>query len=235
MRKHPFITDSYFHIYNRGVDKRDIFIDEKDVERFLLCMKLFSYKDPVGSLELALREQESNIDVRRLQISEDKKRLISVVEYCLNPNHFHFILKQEIDGGISEFMKRLQGGYTRYFNDKNSRSGALLQGKFKSNYAEKENYFEMLFAYVMWNYNVHNIPKNKLKLVRSSEKEYEKNNFYIINPKEGNKFLEWFGGYKSFFQYGEEIINTVRESRGKKFLREDHNNLKETNFDFNDD
>ena len=67
MRKHPFINGSYYHIYNRGVDKRDIFIEEKDVERFLLCMKLFSYKDPVGSVELALREQEPNVDVRRLQ------------------------------------------------------------------------------------------------------------------------------------------------------------------------
>ena len=124
MRKHPFISGSYFHVYNRGVDKRDIFMDEKDVERFLLCMKLFSYKDPVGSLELALREQKSFVDVRHLQISENKKRFVSIVEYCLNPNHFHFILKQEIDGGISEFMKRLQGGYTRYFNDKNRRSGA---------------------------------------------------------------------------------------------------------------
>jgi hypothetical protein len=67
MRKHPFITGSYFHVYNRGVDKRDIFMDQKDVERFLMCMKLFAYIDAVGSLELALREQEPLVDVRRLQ------------------------------------------------------------------------------------------------------------------------------------------------------------------------
>lgn len=235
MRKHPFITGSYFHIYNRGVDKRDIFMESKDVERFLLCMKLFSYKDPVGSLELALREQEPFVDVRRLQVPESKKRLVSIIEYCLNPNHFHFILKQEVDGGISEFMKRLQGGYTRYFNDKNNRSGALLQGKFKSSYAEKENYFEMLFAYVMWNYKVHSIPKNKLKLVRSSEEEYEKSNFYVINSKEGKFFLDWFGGYKNFFQHGKEIIDIVRENRGKKALRDENDNFKEVHFDFNDD
>lgn len=233
MRKHSFITGSYFHIYNRGVDKRDIFMDEKDVERFLLCIKLFSYKDPVGSLELALREQEPFVDVQRLQIPADRKRLVSIIEYCLNPNHFHFILKQEIDGGISEFMKRLQGGYTRYFNDKNNRTGALLQGKFKSSYAEKENYFEMLFAYVMWNYKVHDISKNKLKLVRSSEEEYKTANFYIINPKEGKKFLEWFGGYKNFLRHGKEIINIVRESRDKRSLQDD--STEKISFDFNDD
>ena len=232
MRKHPFITGSYFHIYNRGVDKRDIFMNEKDIERFLLCMKLFAYKDAVGSLELALREQKQFVDVRRLQVS-NKERLVSFVEYCLNPNHFYFILKQEIDEGISEFMKRLQGGYTRYFNDKNDRSGSLLQGKFKSNYAEKENYFEMLFAYVMWNYKVHNISKNKLKLVRSSEEEYRTGNFYLINPKEGNKFLKWFGGYKNFFKHGIEMVDIVRENRGKKSLKIDEK--EEASFDFNDD
>lgn len=233
MRKHSFITGSYFHIYNRGVDKRDIFINEKDVERFLLCMKLFSYKDPVRSLQLALREQKPDVDVRRLQISQERKRLVSVVEYCLNPNHFHFILKQEIDGGISEFMKRLQGGYTKYFNLKNDRTGALLQGKFKSSYAEKENYFEILFAYVMWNYKVHDIPKNKLKITRSSEEEYSASNFYIINPKEGKKFLEWFNGYKNFLKHGKEIINIVRKNRDKKPLKEETSG--EISFDFNDD
>lgn len=232
MRKHPFITGSYFHVYNRGVDKRDIFGNEKDVERFLLCMKLFSYKDPVRSLQLALREQEQNVDVRRLQILKEGKKLVSIVEYCLNPNHFHFILKQEIDGGISEFMKRLQGGYTRYFNDKNDRTGALLQGKFKSSYAEKENYFEMLFAYVMWNYKVHNIPKNKLNLVRSSEEEYKARNFYLVNTKEGNKFLKWFGGYKNFLTHGKEMINIVRENRDKKPLNDTKRKM---SFDFNED
>jgi len=233
MRKQSFITDSYFHIYNRGVDKRDIFSNEKDVERFLMCMKLFAFKNPVGSLQLALRDQHSFVDVRRLQISSGEERLVSIVEYCLNPNHFHFILKQEIDGGISEFMKRLQGGYTRYFNDKNNRSGALFQGKFKSSYAEKENYFEMIFAYVMWNYKVHDIPKNKLKLVRSSEEEYREGDFYIINPKEGKKFLEIFHGYQNFLVHSKEIINIVRETRGKKVQNDDMS--QEINFEFNDD
>ncbi len=209
-------------------------MDKKDVERFLLCMKLFSFKDPVGSLDLALREQEQFVDVRRLQIAEGEKRLVSIVEYCLNPNHFHFILKQEITGGISEFMKRLQGGYTRYFNDKNDRSGALFQGKFKSMYAEKDTYFEQLFAYVMWNYKVHDLSKNKLYLVRSSEEEYKENNFYIVNPREGKKFLEWFDGYENFAKHGKEIINIVRASRGKKLVRID-NDPKSISFDFNDD
>ncbi len=233
MRTHPFINGSYYHIYNRGVDKRDIFTNKKDIERFLLCMKLFSYKEPVRSLELALREQIS-VDVRHLQPPKNDERLISMVEYCLNPNHFHFIVKQEIDGGISEFMKRLQGGYTRYFNDKNKRSGALLQGKFKSVYAERDVYFEKLFAYVMWNYKMHDLPKNKLHLVRSSEEEYRENNFYIVNPIEGKKFLEWFGGYDNFIKHGKEIINIIRADRGKGLIQAD-DSIEGKVFDYNDD
>jgi REP element-mobilizing transposase RayT len=209
MRKHPFINDSYYHIYNRGVDKRDIFSDTKDVERFILCMNIFSCKNPVGSIQLALR----NVDVGRLQ---SKDRIVSVVAYCLNPNHFHFILKQEKDNGISEFMKRLEGGYTKYFNIKNSRSGSLFQGKFKSTYAERENYFNQLFGYVIWNYKIHDIPKSKNYLIKSCEDEYKTSNFKIINKKEGENFLEWFGGYDSMFSYGMEIVFMKRKERGKE-------------------
>jgi len=212
MRKHKFINGSYYHIYNRGVDKRDIFSDEKDAERFLLSMKLFSDENPIGSVQIALRENET-VDVQRLQKS--LKKIVSIVEYCLNPNHFHFILKQEMDGGISEFMKRLQGGYTKYFNDKNKRSGSLLQGRFKSSYAERENYFEMICPYVMWNHKIHDIPKNKKHLVRTSDDEYRSGAFSLVNPKEAKKFLAMFGGYKSFSKHGQEVISIVRSQRGK--------------------
>ncbi len=204
MRKHPFVNENYYHIYNRGVDKRDIFSDDKDVERFLLCMDLFSCEDPIGSVRSA--------DVQRLQ---KRKKIISVIEYCLNPNHFHLILKQEVDSGISEFMKRLSGGYTKYFNDRHKRSGALMQGRFKSSYIEDENYFRMIFAYVMWNYKVHDIPENKKFLIRTSEREYMTEKFSIVNQIEGKNFLKIFGGYNNFLKHGKEIIQIVREKRGK--------------------
>ena len=210
MRKEAFVTGSYYHIYNRGTDKRDIFADQKDVERFLLSMELFSNKIPTRSIQVILRD--NSVGVGRLQKDE---KLVSVVMYCLNPNHFHFLLKQEIDGGISEFMKRLQGGYTRYFNDNHKRSGVLFQGKFKSVFAEKENYFELLCAYVMWNNKMHNIPQNKLSLIRSSLSEYKNKNFYIVNEKEAEKILEMFSGFEKLSKHAQEIISILREGRNK--------------------
>jgi len=200
------------------VDKRDIFSDSKDIQRFLLCMELFSREEPVGSVQVAMRDFK-NVDVERLQ----SKNIVSIVEYCLNPNHFHFILKEEVEGGISEFMKRLLGGYTKYFNDKESRSGSLFQGRFKSSYAEREKYFKDLFAYVMWNYKVHDIPKDKLFLVRTSEDEYRTGKFNLVNKKEGKKFLEWFGGYDKFIKHAKTVVSLIRKERGKKL-----------DFDFND-
>ena len=58
--------------------------------------------------------------------------LVQIICYCLNPNHYHLLLKEIKDGGISEFMKRVGGGYTWYFNNKHKRSGTLFQGRFKS-------------------------------------------------------------------------------------------------------
>ncbi len=210
MRKAPLVNDLYYHIYNRGVDKRDIFKNKRDIDRFLFSMEFFQYEEAVGSV----RDLKRNLaDVRRLQKGQ---KLVSIVEYCLNPNHFHFILKQEVDGGISEFMKRLSGGYTKYFNEKYKRSGALFQGKFKSSLIETDNYLNLLLAYVMWNYRVHDIPKSKINLIKSSEDEYVTGRFEIVDRKEAEYFIGMFGGFSNFKNNANEMINFVREGRGKE-------------------
>lgn len=89
MRKDPLITGQYYHIYNRGVDKRDIFMNKKDLERFILGVKKFNRIDPVGSISNDVKPKKAQIGVGHLS------GLVSIVCYCFNPNHFHFIVKQE--------------------------------------------------------------------------------------------------------------------------------------------
>lgn len=163
-RKVPLSDGEYYHIFNRGVDKRQIFMDTQDVSRFFLCMQIFNKIEPIGSL------LEYGSDVR--QNSDDKDILVSIVAYCLNPNHFHLILRQEVEGGISEYMKRLSGGYTWYFNNKHDRSGALFQGRFKSKHIDTDNYLKYVSAYVNLNDRVHQFGGSTAKLVRSSWAEY---------------------------------------------------------------
>src|SRR3989344_9658733 len=125
MNRAPLATDEYYHIYNRGVDKRQVFSNKDEVERFLLCMQVFNSTDPVLSLRASLESGG-------VATLTPQKKLVEFLCYCLNPNHYHFILKQLVDGGIAEFMKRLNGGYTWYFNKKHNRNGALFQGVYKS-------------------------------------------------------------------------------------------------------
>ena len=219
MRKQSLITGEYYHIYNRGVDKRDVFLNRKDLERFIESMREFNRTETITSLANLRKSKSDQIAPEALSVSA--KPLVSFVAYCLNPNHFHFVLKQLVDGGIAKFMQKLQAGYTSYFNLKNSRTGSLLQGPFKSNSISNENYFNKIIGYVSKNYQVHTIPKNKLNLVFASDYEYENNNFKIVSKEEGRQMLAIFDGPKNFKKHCEEIIAIIREERGKPSLSEE--------------
>ncbi len=215
MRKEPFITGLYYHVYNRGVDKRDIFSSLNDLRRFVLSIKKFNSIEPVGSLHEALLYKNRNLGVQPPNLA---KRLVSIVCYCLNPNHFHFILKQEVDGGISEFIKRLSGGYTTYFNISHDRSGALFQGRFKSCRINSDEYFLKIFPYVNVNYLVHDIPDSKKHLISASDKEYNNMNFDLVSKNEAQNLLEFYGGLEEFKKECMVVVDFTREERGKNKL-----------------
>lgn len=221
-RRQPLLTGEMYHIYNRGVDKRDIFSDKNDIYRFIESIKEFNREDKIVSLANLRKiksNPQSNLQIVARPLSE--KKLVEVIGYCLNPNHFHFILRQVSDNGISKFMHKLQGGYSYYFNIKNTRSGSLFQGKFKSQLIADEDYFNKLIGYVNKNYLIHSISENKNDLVFSGDFEYENNKFNIISKKEGENILETFGGVNKFKKHCDEIVLAIREERGKKSLLED--------------
>lgn len=220
MRKQPIITGECYHVYNRGVDKRDIFSDRIDVRRFVESINEFNQIDIIGSL-INLRKFK-NIKKGPKALSGGEP-LVAIVAYCLNPNHFHFVLKQLEDGGISKFMQKLQGGYTSYFNVKNSRSGSLFQGTFKAQHMGSENYFNKILGYVNKNYQVHNIPDDKKELVFASDYEYEHSDFKVVSKTEGKRILEIFGGVSGFKKHSDEIVSIIRKERGKTSLLEDEN------------
>ena len=208
MRKDPLVTGLYYHIYNRGVDKRDIFMSKSDLDRFALSVKEFNTLNPIGSIKDVLLEKKEDSDVGR------PNPLVSIVCYCFNPNHFHFIIKQEVDGGISEFFKRLLGGYTKYFNLMHNRNGALFQGRFKSHLIDDDAYFLKIRPYVHLNYLVHSIPKEKAHLVLSSKREYSKDNFTLVSKIEAKALLGFYGDNEDFEKECLQVISFIREERG---------------------
>jgi len=120
-------------------------------------------------------------------------------------------------------MRKLQGGYAYYFNIKNSRTGSLFQGTFKSHLINNENYFNKIIGYVNKNYKIHSIPANKKDLVFASDYEYENNNFKIVSVEEGKRILEIFNGSKNFKKHCDEIISIIRAERIKASLLEEDN------------
>ena len=155
MRKVIFANGEYYHIYNRGVDKREVFLDDFDYARFIKSMWEFNTIDPIGSLyELNFRHKDLGVGPP-IGGPTPKSELVQIIAYCLNPNHYHMILKQVSENGISEFMKRIGGGYTTYFNKKYDRSGALFQGRFKSIHIDTNEYLLHLSVYVNKNNFIH--------------------------------------------------------------------------------
>ena len=171
MRNVVFENGEYYHVYNRGIDKRDVFVDKYDFLRFLKSMKEFNTTLPIGSLH------ENHFKDLGVQLpSENGERLVEFVAYCLNPNHYHFILKQLVDSGISKFMQKIGTGYTNYFNEKNKRSGALFQGRFKAVLIDSNEYLLYLSAYVNKNNHIHHLgvelPSESREWMYSSELDY---------------------------------------------------------------
>lgn len=207
MRKTEFSIKEYYHIYNRGVDKRSIFEDKDDLLRFLFIIKEFNNIEPVGGLyklETVLRRGSTSLEVR----------LVNIVAYCLNQNHYHFILEPLVDNGIQKFMHRIGTGYTMYFNEKYKRSGALFQGRYKSAHISSNEYLLHLSVYVNLNDKVHkNLNKEWMTaLPISSFNEYTDSNFK--NPLCNKEII--LGQFKSLEKYKKYAIETLPDIINKK-------------------
>lgn len=186
MRNISFANGEFYHVYNRGTDKRAVFSDESDVDRFMQSVEEFNTVEPIGSIfenSFNKKHQLGNPTSKSKHGEANERRLVNIVAFCLNPNHYHFILEQLVDDGVSMFMKRLGGGYTKYFNEKHKRSGVLFQGKYKAVHIDSNEYLLHSSAYVNLNDRVHQLgnPTSKLTVKsRSSWGEYtgeSKSNF----------------------------------------------------------
>jgi putative transposase len=154
-----FENDKYYHLYNRGVDKRVVFSKESDYYRFLISMQEFNTPDPIGSLfaRNIIKASEA-LKPRKTKQEPDKSiKLVEFIAFCLNPNHFHLLVRQLVEGGISKFMQKLQMGYTNFFNLQYDRSGSLLQGKFKVTEIGSTDLLDYISAYINGNPEIHGL------------------------------------------------------------------------------
>jgi len=150
LRKTKLVPGEIYHIYNRGVDKRDIFMDDED--RFRFIHDLFEFNDKESSLKLGyFLSNNSEVGLPNIKRKKSRKILVEILVFCMMDNHFHLLVRQKVENGITEFMRKLGTGYTNYFNNKYERSGALFQGKFKSVHVEKDAHLMYLPIYIHLN------------------------------------------------------------------------------------
>ena len=151
LRKDPFITGEYYHVYNRGIDKRNIFKLERDYQRFIMLLYICNSNNEHSlRLDDLLNKQHKNF--KEVLILDRGKPLVSIGAWCLMTNHFHLLIKQEVDGGVTKFMRKVGVGYSMFFNIKYNRKGALFGGLFKSKLiGVNDNYLNYMFTYIHLN------------------------------------------------------------------------------------
>lgn len=157
----------FYHIYNRGVEKRDIFSDETDLQRFNYSIHVFNTKEPIGSIYHS--NLKKNLGVGHLK----NEPLVNIAVYCLNPNHFHLLVGSETPENLSEYIKRLGGGYTNYFNQRHKRSGSLFQGKTKKVQILNNAQLNYVASYILGNREVHGLDKEEILTMTSFDKNHK--------------------------------------------------------------
>lgn len=208
-RNVTFSIDEYYHIYNRGTDKRTIFLDDEDKERF---MKLLFVAN--GSQPFVFRDFPKGLSYLEIDRGE---AIVAIGAYCLMPNHFHLLIKETTEGGISRFISRVLTSYSSYFNKKYKRTGTLFEGAFKARHTDTDEYLKYLFAYIHLNPVKIIDPEWKKNGIvdRDGAKRYLTNYAYSSYPEYmGISRKEWkilnresFPGYFSEQQEFEEFVN----------------------------
>ena len=147
VRPTAFAPGEYFHCFTRGVDKRQIFMDEKDCERFQMLLYTCNSARSIHISNLHHTARQG-LALPRVLACKRGKQLVDIGAYCLMPNHLHLLLRETDYGGISAFMQKVGTGYTMYFNKKYGRTGALFSGKFKAVHIESDPHARRVINYI---------------------------------------------------------------------------------------
>jgi len=147
MKNPQFGSEEIYHIYNRGVEKRNIFLDNQD--RLRCIHDLFEFND-LEPADKFLFSQFSEVKLPKIE-REARKLIVEILAFYLGDNHFHLMLRQKEENGITLFMRKFGTGYTNYFNQKYERVGSLFQGTFKASLIKTEVHFLHLPYYIHLN------------------------------------------------------------------------------------
>lgn len=174
-RKTLLVNGETYHVFNRSAHKIPIFKTKRDYSIFLEAM--WYYTQPFPPIRFSIyRTTKSQYDL------DFSSRLVTVVNYSLMPNHFHFTLKQEMDGGIRDFVRRLTSSFAHYYNKKYNTSGPVFTGNFKAVRVEDEEQLVHLSRYIHLN------PVTSHMVEKPEDYLYSSYNVYL--GKEKSSFID---------------------------------------------
>ena len=185
LRKVSFVKGEYYHIYNRGNSKQKIFHDKQDYFHFMNLLFLCNDTENLRAFNL-FRDKND-------YLNHDKENIVYIGAYCIMPNHFHILITEKVEGGISKFMQKLSTAYAMYYNQKYDRTGSLFEGKFKSVHMNNDKQIKYLFSY---------IHLNSIKLIQKDWKEKGIKNkpevIEYLNNYQYSSYLEFLGEKRDY-------------------------------------
>jgi len=202
-RNEVLAPEQFYHIFNRGVARVPIYLASRSYLRFLDIVDYYRLSNTPLSFSKLLslpREERENLLAR---LRKENAIHIEILVFCLMPNHFHFLLKQVTENGISTFMRNLQNSYVKYFNIKNERAGPLFQSMFKAVRIETDEQLLHVSRYIHLNPSTaYIVEPEKLESYRWSSLGIYLNkdliNHSFVNPEIILSFFKNREEYKEF-------------------------------------
>ncbi|KKP88116.1 MAG: hypothetical protein UR93_C0021G0003 [Berkelbacteria bacterium GW2011_GWA2_35_9] len=170
-RKIELANGEFYHIYNRSIAKYKIFTSDREFQHFIYSFRY--YLAPEANLRMSrFTELSTKNQVKILKKRDKKNQKIDIICYCIMPTHFHLLIKQNQDYGITDYLRLVQNSYSHYFNIKHKRSGPLWQGKFKNKQIESDEQLLHLTRYIHLNPSTSGLVDKPQDWCHSSYNEY---------------------------------------------------------------
>lgn len=200
-----FANQNFYHIFNRGVNKQEIFDSPDNYERFLQTIFYYQFSGPKPRFSTHKRFKNKDFS--------NNPKIVEIICYCFMPNHFHFLLRQIKEGGITEFISKISNSYTKYFNTKHKRVGPLLQGEFKAVPIETDEQLLHVSRYIHLNPFVSELVNDLNLFSYSSYKNFispDSISFCVTKPildffKNPKKYEEFVNDHSSYAKDLEKI------------------------------
>jgi putative transposase len=181
--------DRYYHVYSRGIDKRNIFLDEEDYLRFMALINICNKRGTSKLSHLLKKNSLKNLSVYK----NSKKDFVKIDTYILMPNHFHIAIQEKGVNNLGKFKQRVLNAYTKYFNDKYNRKGHIFESKYKFKIIESDTHLDLLRDYIY---------TNPLKLI---DPNYKHIDLYYGNRQLTEREVDFLKKYPHFYSSTSDV------------------------------